>query len=88
MNRVNKSKDNDTLYLTKSQITNDTDMTDILEQVSTFKIYFNSCTLGYQNFASVSVKILFYQSMKHFQAYVLHIKKCNFSHDAMIYCCQ
>ena len=51
MNRVDKSKDNGTLCLTKSQITNDTDMTDTLEQLSTFKIYFNSCTLGYQNFA-------------------------------------
>ena len=43
--------ENDILCLTESQITNDTDVTEVLEQLSSFKIYFNSCGERHQNLA-------------------------------------
>ena len=43
--------ENDILYLTESQITNDTDVTQVLEQLSSFKIYFNSGGERHQNLA-------------------------------------
>ena len=43
INRARQLTNNATLCLTESQITNNNDGTDILEQLSTFKIYFNSC---------------------------------------------
>ena len=43
INRARQLTNNATLCLTESQITNNNDGTDIVEQLSTFKIYFNSC---------------------------------------------
>ena len=37
--------------MTESQITNDTDVAEIKEQLSTFEIYFNSCGVRHKNFA-------------------------------------
>ena len=41
--RARQLTENDILCLTESQITNDTDVIKVLEQLSSFKIYFNSC---------------------------------------------
>ena len=43
ISRARKLTDDDILCLTERQITNDTDKTDMLGQLNTFKIYFNSC---------------------------------------------
>ena len=51
MNRARQLTDNYILCLTESQITNDTDVKDLLKQLSTFKIYFNSCGVRQQNLA-------------------------------------
>ena len=41
ISRARHLTENDILCLTESQITNDTDVTQVLEQLSSFKIYFN-----------------------------------------------
>ena len=41
ISRSRQLTENDILCLTESQITNDTDVTQVLEQLSSFKIYFN-----------------------------------------------
>ena len=48
--RAREVTDNDVLCLTESQISNDIDLTDISEKLSTFKIYFNLCGVRHQNF--------------------------------------
>ena len=49
--RARQLTENDILCLTESQITNDTDVIKVLEQLSSFKIYFNSCGKRHQNLA-------------------------------------
>ena len=51
ISRARQLTENDILCLTESQITNDTDVTEVLEQLSSFKIYFNSCGKRHQNLA-------------------------------------
>ena len=51
ISRARQLAENDILCLTESQITNDTDVTEVLEQLSSFKIYFNSCGKRHQNLA-------------------------------------
>ena len=51
ISRAMQLRENDILCLTESQISNDTDVTEVLEQLSSFKIYFNSCGERHQNIA-------------------------------------
>ena len=51
VSRARQFTENDILWLTESQITNDTDVTEVLEQLSSFKIYFNSCAERHQELA-------------------------------------
>ena len=51
INRIKELMENDILCLTESQITNDTDGTEIFEQLSTLKVCFNSCGARHQNLA-------------------------------------
>ena len=60
INRTKELMENDILCLTESQITNDTNGAEIFEQLSTFKVYFNSCGARHQTLAFVLVKILFF----------------------------
>ena len=56
INRTEELMENDILCLTENQITNDTDGAEIFEQLSTFKVYFNSCGGRHQNLAFCLVK--------------------------------
>ena len=49
ISRARQLTENDILCLTGSQNTNDTDVTEVLEQLSSFKIYLNSCGERHQN---------------------------------------
>ena len=49
ISRGRRLKENDILSLTENQITNDTDVSEIIEQVSTFEIYFNFCGVRHEN---------------------------------------
>ena len=52
ISRTRQLTENDILCFTESQITNDTDVIEaVIEQLSSFKIYFNSCGETYQNLA-------------------------------------
>ena len=51
VSKARQLTENDILCLTESQITNDTDITEVLQQLSSFKIYFNSCAERYQELA-------------------------------------
>ena len=51
ISRARRLTENDILCLTESQITNDTDVAEIKEQLSTFEIYFNSCGVRHENLA-------------------------------------
>ena len=49
MSNARRYTENNILWLTKSQITIDTDLAEITEQLSTCKIYFNFCGVRHQN---------------------------------------
>ena len=51
ISRVRRLTENDILCMTESQITNDTNVAEIKEQLNTFEIYFNSCGVRHQNLA-------------------------------------
>ena len=51
INRTKQLMENYILCLTETQITNNTDGTEIFEELSTFKVYFNSCGARHQNLA-------------------------------------
>ena len=51
ISRFRRLTENDILCLTESHITNDTDVAEIKEQLSTFEIYFNSCGVRHENLA-------------------------------------
>ena len=54
ISRVKRLTENDILCLTESQITNDTNVAEIKEQLSTFEIYFNSCGVRHESLAFLS----------------------------------
>ena len=82
-NRARQLADND-ICLTESQITNDTDVTDILEQLSTFKIYFYSCAVRHQNLAFCPAQNIAFSKDYTFPGIsVIDIIKGSFSHDTM-----
>ena len=76
INRVRQLTDNDIPCLTEIQITNDPNVTDILEHLSTFYIYFNSCGVRYQNL-TVSLGQIFFLSKHDIFAgiSIIHISK-------------
>ena len=51
INRTKQLMENYILCLAETQITNNTDGTEIFEELSTFKVYFNSCGARHQNLA-------------------------------------
>ena len=67
ISRARRLIENNILCLTESQITNDTDVAEIKEQLSTCEIYFNSCGARHKN-SGISV---------------IDITKTSFSHNTM-----
>ena len=59
MQWISTEMENSILCLTESQITNDTDGAEIFEHLSTFMVYFNSCSANIKILHFVLVKILF-----------------------------
>ena len=51
MSRARQLTENNILCLTENQIRSDTDGAKVLEQLSSFKIYLNSCGVRQQNLA-------------------------------------
>ena len=51
ISRARRLTKSNVLCLTESQITNDTDVAEIKEQLSTFEIYFNSYGVRHENLA-------------------------------------
>ena len=74
--------ENGVLRLTESQITNDTDGAEISEHLSTFMVYFNSCSAKHQNLALCLGQNIV--PLKHEVSpgiSIIDIKKDSFSHD-------
>ena len=74
--------ENDILCLTESQIKNDTDGAEIFEQLSTFKVYFNSCGARHKNFAfclGQNIVLLKHEAFPGIS--IIDIRKDSFSHD-------
>ena len=74
--------ENDILCLTESQIKNDTDGAEISEQLSTFKVYFNSCGARHKNFAfclGQNIVLLKHEAFP--GIFIIDIRKDSFSHD-------
>ena len=82
---INKTKElmeNDVLCLTESQITNDTDGAEIFDQLSTFKVYFNSCGARHQNLAfclGQNIVLLKHEAFPGIS--IIDVKKNSFPHD-------
>ena len=74
--------ENDIMSLTKSKITNDTDGAEIFEQLSTLKVYFNSCGARHQNLAfclGQNIVLLKHEAFPGIP--IIDIRKDSFSHD-------
>ena len=82
INRTKELMENDILCLTESQITNDTDGTEIFEQLSTLKVCFNSCGARHQNLAfclGQNIVLLKHEAFPGIS--IIDIRKDSFSHD-------
>ena len=82
INRTKKLMENNILCLTESQITNDTDRAEIFEQLSTFKVHFNSCGAGNQNLTfclGLNIVLLKHEAFPGIS--IIDIRKDSFSHD-------
>ena len=84
MSRARQLTENDILCLTESQITNDTDVTEIKEQLSTFDIYFNSCGVRHKNLAFYLGQNIVLSKHEPFAGIsVIDIAKTSFSHNTI-----
>ena len=82
--RARRLIENDILCLTESQITNDTDVAEIKEQLSTFEIYFNSCVVRRKNIAFCSGQNIVLSKHETFPGISFKIViKTNFSHNTI-----
>ena len=70
--------------MTESQITNDTDVAEIKEQLSTFEIYFNSCGVRHKNLAFCLGQNIVLSKHETFPGIsVIDITKSSFSHNTI-----
>ena len=68
----------------ESQITNDTDVAEVLEQLSSFKIYFSSCGVTYQNLAICLREYIILLKHDTFpDMSIIDITKSSFSYDTI-----
>ena len=71
--------------MTESQITNDTDVAEIKEQLSTFEIYFNSCGVRHKNLAFCLGQNIVLSKHETFSGIsVIDITKTSFSHSTIL----
>ena len=76
--------ENNNLCLTVSQITNDIDVAEIKEQLSTFRIHFNSCGVRHKNIVFCLAQNIVLSKHETFPAIsVIDITKNCFSHNAI-----
>ena len=70
------------MSLTKSKITKDTDGAESFEQLSTLKVYFNSCGARHQNLAfCLSQNIVLLKHEAFLSISIIDIRKDSFSHN-------
>ena len=90
INRTKELLENKIMYLTENQITNDTDGAEHFEELSTFKVCFNSCAARHQNlafFLDQNIVLLKHEAFPDIS--IIDIKKDSFSHDiirVMLHC--
>ena len=84
ISRARQLTENHILCLTENQITNDTDVAEIKEQLSTFDIYFNPCSVRHKNLAFCLGQNVVLSKHKTFPGIsVIDITKTSFSHNAI-----
>ena len=66
--------------MTENQIGSDTDAAEVLEQLSSFKIYLNSCVLDNKILQFIYMNILFFWSMILFQSIYNWYKTIDIKH--------
>ena len=82
ISRAGQRTENDILCLTESQITNDTDVTEVLQQLSSFKFYFNSGVERHQNLAiCLRENIILLKHDTFLGISIIDITKSSFSYD-------
>ena len=91
ISRASKLVENDILCLIESQIIIDTDVAEVLEQLSSFKVYFNSCSTRHQNLKICLHENILLKRDTFPGKSVIVIAKSSFSHDIirvmLVYCC-
>ena len=80
MSRTRKLTENNILCLTENQIGSDPDAAKVLEQLSSFKIYLNSCVLDNKILQFIYMNLLFFWSMILFQSIYNWYKTIDIKH--------